>query len=434
MSEEATPIATAPAPPGGSFDVNLVRQDFPVLRRAVASGAPLAYLDNASSTQHPRAVIDAVADCYERYYANVHRGIHTLSEESTERYERSRRSVAEFLGATEASEVIFTPGTTAGINLVVRSWGDANVTADDTVLLLISEHHANIVPWHQLSQRRGCRVEFVRLDDDLQISDQAVAESLDRFRPKLFGFGAVSNVLGTEYPVARWTRMAHDHGATVLIDAAQAAPHQPIDVRDWDADFVVFSGHKVCGPSGIGVLYGKRSYLDEMPPFLGGGAMIREVTTDGFAPAELPEKFEAGTPPIAQAIGLEAAVRYLRELGLDAIHQHEQELRRIAESGLRAIPGVRLLVPGHEDRGGIVSFTVEGVHAHDVAQHLDTRGIAVRAGHHCTMPLHRAMDVKATTRASFFLYNTPEEANRFVEAVAEVRDRFGAGGRRRRRR
>ncbi len=428
----ATSAASSAAPPDWSLDAARYRGDFPILQRTVASGAPLAYLDNAASTQHPAVVIEAIDDCYRRYYANVHRGIHTLSEESTDRFERARRTIATFIGAPSPREVIFTGGTTAAINAVARSWGDQNVVTGDVILVPISEHHANIVPWHQLAERTGCRVEFLPLGDDFTIADEVVEEHLERLRPKLFAFASVSNVLGTEYPVARWTQMAHRHDAVVLVDAAQSAPHQPLDVREWFADFVAFSGHKVCGPTGIGVLYGKREWLDSMPPFLGGGAMIHRVTTDGFEPAELPEKFEAGTPPIAQAIGLEAAVNYLCEVGLDRIHAYERELCRRAEAGLRAIEGIELISPDPSRKAGIVSFTVRGVHAHDVSQHLDTRGIAVRAGHHCTMPLHHSLGLKATTRASFYFYNTPEEADRFVEAVREVRERFAPSGRRRR--
>lgn len=420
------------APTG--LDVTRYRADFPILERTASSGAPLAYLDNAASTQRPRGVIDAISDFYRNHYSNVHRGIHTLSEEATDRYEQARRFTAEFMGADSENCVIFAAGTTAAINTVARSWGDQNVGAGDVILLPISEHHANIVPWHQLAERTGCRVEFLPLGEDFTIDDEVLVEHLQRLQPKLFGFAAASNVLGGEVPIERWTKLAHDHGAVVLVDAAQAAPHYPIDVHAWDADFVAFSGHKVCGPNGIGVLYGKERLLDAMPPFLGGGAMIHRVTTDGFEPAGLPEKFEAGTPPIAEAIGLEAALRYLREIGLDKIHAHERQLGRRADAGLRSIDGVRIIGPTPENKGGIVSFAVDGVHAHDISQYLDTRGIAIRAGHHCTMPLHKSLGLAATSRASFYLYNTAEEADRLVEGVREVRKKFAPTGRRRRRR
>lgn len=424
-------MSTLSTPADPSTDLAHYRDDFPILDRTVASGAPLAFLDNAASTQRPSAVIDAMDDCYRRYYANVHRGIHTLSEESTHAYEQARAAVAKFLNAARDREVIFTAGTTAAINTVARSWGDANVSTGDVILLTIAEHHANIVPWHQLAERTGCRVEFVMIDDDYLIADDAVAAALQTHQPKLFGFVAASNTLGTEFPVQRWTRMAHDAGATVLVDAAQAAPHRAVDVDAWDADFVVFSGHKVCGPTGIGVLYGKESLLDAMPPFLGGGGMIHKVTTSGFSSAELPEKFEAGTPPIAEAIGLHAAVDYISAVGLDAIAAHEHELCIRADAGLRAIDGVRIIGPTPQHKGGIVSFHIDGVHAHDISQQLDQYGIAVRAGHHCTMPLHEHLGLSATTRASFYFYNTMDEADRLIEAVQQVRAKFTPSGRKR---
>tara|TARA_R110002049_G_scaffold72490_6_gene187379 strand:+ start:59765 stop:61021 length:1257 start_codon:yes stop_codon:yes gene_type:complete len=410
-----------------------IRDDFPILSRNAASGAPLVFLDSAASSQRPAAVIDAMSDFYASHYANVHRGIHTLSEEATDRYEQSRRTVAEFLNAASHREVIFTAGATAAVNTVSRTWGDANVGAGDVILLTIAEHHANIVPWHQLAQRTGCRIEFLPLGDDYLIQDDVVAEALGRLKPKMFAFTAASNVLGSEFPVQRWTRLGHDHGAAVLIDAAQAAPHQQIDVQQWDADFVVFSGHKLCGPSGIGVLHGKESVLDAMPPFLGGGGMILRVTTDEFEPHELPEKFEAGTPPITEAIGLAAAIEYLSKIGMPNIHAHERELCRFADGALREVDGVRIIGPDADHKVGIVSFVVDGVHAHDVSQHLDTRGIAVRAGHHCTMPLHKSLKISASTRASFYLYNTMDEAGQLVEAIKEVREKFARSGRRRRR-
>jgi len=422
---------TATVPETG-LDTNRIRSDFPILQTHAASGAPLIYLDNAASTQRPRQVIEAMSDCYLRYYSNVHRGIHTLSEEATRRYERARQTTAEFLNAASTTEIIFAAGTTAAINTVARSWGDANVTAGDTVLLCISEHHANIVPWHQLAERTGCVIRFLPIDDDFLIPDDVVADYLSRYQPKLFAFGAASNTLGTEYPVKRWTGLAHDAGAKVLVDAAQAAPHSPVNVQDWGVDFLAFSGHKVCGPTGIGVLYGRETLLDAMPPFLGGGGMIDRVTVEGFSAHALPEKFEAGTPPIVEAIGLEAAIQYLNSIGLEAIHQHERQLGRHADEGLRAIDGVRVIGPTPEHKGGINSFVVDGVHAHDVSQFLDTRGVAVRAGHHCTMPLHQAVGVSATSRASCYLYNTLEEVDHFLGAVAEVQTKFARTGRRRR--
>nr|WP_040763513.1 SufS family cysteine desulfurase [Rhodopirellula maiorica] len=408
------------------------RADFPILDRIVADEKPLAFLDNAASSQRPQAVIDVMSDCYQRYYANVHRGIHTLSEESTDRYEQARRGVASFINAAESHEVIFTAGTTAAINTVARSWGDANVKAGDTILLTIAEHHANIVPWHQLAERTGCKIEFLPLDENYTISDEVVADHLQRLRPKMFAFTAASNTLGVEFPVQRWTSMAHEYGCRVLVDAAQAAPHQTLDVQTLDVDFLAFSGHKTCGPTGIGVLYGKSELLDAMPPFLSGGGMINEVTTSGFTCAALPDKFEAGTPPIVEAIGLHAATEYLTSVGLDAIHAYEKELGSYADRGLRQIDGVRIIGPEPDLKAGIVSFVIKGVHAHDMSQTLDAYGIAVRAGHHCTMPLHKSLGLSASTRASFYFYNTFEEADRLIAAVAEIRKRFAPSGRKRR--
>lgn len=416
------------------LDPNQFRGDFPILQRKTQSGAPLAYLDNAASAQRPQAVIDAISDCYERYYANVHRGIHTLSEESTAAYEAARETTRQFIGAKSRSEVVFTAGATAAINTVARSWGDANLGPDDVVLVTMAEHHANIVPWHQLAERKGCRVEFIPVGEDYTIDEAVVSEHLQDLRPKMFAFMSSSNVLGTNFPVTTWTKIAHDVGASVLVDAAQAAPHQTVDVTEWDADFVILSGHKMCGPSGIGVLYGKEALLDAMPPFLGGGGMIDRVTTQGFSSTHLPEKFEAGTPPITEAIGLAAAMDYLQSVGLEQIKEHERLLCRAADSALREIEGVEIFGPTPDAKGGIVSFTIEGIHAHDIAQWLDTRGVAVRAGHHCAMPLHESFGKTASARASFYLYNTLDEVERLVEGVKETREKFARGGRRRRRR
>jgi cysteine desulfurase/selenocysteine lyase len=354
----------------------------------------------------------------------VHRGIHTLSEESTRAFEVARDTVAQLLNATSTAEVIFTAGTTAAINTVARSWGDTNVKAGDTILLTIAEHHANIVPWQQLAERTGCQIAFLPVDPHGQIADETLAEHLERLRPKMFAFMAVSNVLGTEFPVARWTRMAHAAEAVVLVDAAQAVPHMPVDVQDWDADFVVFSGHKICGPTGIGILYGKESVLESMPPFLGGGAMIRTVTTEGYVAGELPQKFEAGTPPIVEAIGLAAAIDYVRSIGLPAIHAYEQQLTRIAMDALSTVEGVRVFGPPSDQRAGIISFIIDDIHPHDVSQWLDIRGIAVRAGHHCAMPLHHDLGVPASCRASFYFYNTVTEAENFGLAIAEMKRKF----------
>lgn len=414
-------------------DVARLRLDFPILQRTVADGLPLAFLDNAASTQRPSAVMEAMDDCYGNHYANVHRGIHVLSEEATDLYEKARERVSQFINAYSHREVIFSAGTTASINTVARSWGNANITSEDVILLTIAEHHANIVPWQQLATRVGCRIEYLPLQEDFTISDQQVAEALEKYKPRMFAFTAASNVLGTINPVKRWTALARQAGANVLIDAAQAAPHSKLDVQNWDADFVTFSAHKLCGPTGIGVLWGKESMLDSMDPFMGGGAMISEVSITGFKPAGLPEKFEAGTPPIAEAIGLAAAIDYVDKIGLQRIHDYEQELCKAADEKLRAIDGLRVIGPTPDKKTGILSFAMDRIHAHDVAQWLDTRGIAVRAGHHCTMPLHHALAVNSTSRASFYFYNTHEEVERLAAAVKEVREKFATKGRRRRR-
>lgn len=419
------------------LDPAKLRGDFPILSQTANSGAPLVYLDNAASTQRPASVLSAMDDCYRRTYANVHRGIHTLSEAATDLYEQARRITTTFLNAEASEQVIFTAGTTAAINTVARSWGEANVVADDVILLTMMEHHANIVPWHQLAARTGCRVEFLPVGEEGFVEAGAVEAAFAKHdgKIKMFAFTAVSNVLGTINPVEQWAQIAHAHGAKVLVDAAQAAPHMPLDVQAWDPDFLVFSGHKVCGPTGIGVLYGRQADLDAMPPFLGGGAMISEVRTDGFVPAGLPEKFEAGTPPIVEAIGLAAAIDYLTGIGLERIHAHELALTKAAHERLAGHPWLRILGPRDpQHKGGIVSFEVENVHAHDVAQWMDTRGIAVRAGHHCAMPLHKACGISATARASFYLYNSLEDVNRFAEALEEVQQKFARTGRRRRRR
>ena len=411
-----------------------IRDQFPILTRKTASGAPLIFLDNAASTQRPYSVVEAMGECYGNYYANVHRGIHTLSEESTAAYENARKTIANYINAPSEREVVFTSGATASVNTVARTWGDANITSGDTILTTIVEHHANIVPWHQLAERTGCKVVFLPIKDDYTFDDSLIKDELERLQPKLFTFTAASNVLGTKTPVQQWTQWAKSNGATTLVDASQVAPHDPLNVQELGADFTVFGGHKMCGPTGIGVLHGREDLLENMPGFLGGGGMIQKVTTDGFETADLPDKFEAGTPPIAEAIGLAAAAKFLQGFGLERIAAHEHRLCEIADHGLRAIEGVNVIGPDASQKGGIVSFDIPGVHAHDIAQELDYAGVAVRAGHHCTMPLHHWLKKTATTRASFYLYNTAEEANRLLEAVEQVKKKFMRTGRRRRRR
>ncbi|HUY91460.1 MAG TPA: cysteine desulfurase [Pirellulales bacterium] len=405
------------------LDPEALRPDFPILATVLHGKVPLAYLDNAATTQRPRHVIQTLVDVYEKQYANVHRGIHWLSDQSTDLYEEAREKARAFINARYREEVLFTYGTTEGINLVARSWGDANVKAGDEILLTVMEHHSNLVPWQQLAQRTGVVLKHIPITDDgLLELDQL--PSLLGPRTKLVAVAGVSNVLGTINPVEEIIRQAHAAGAVVLVDAAQSAPHLTTDVQRLDADFLAFSGHKLMGPSGVGILYGRRELLEAMPPFLGGGSMIRRVRLDGFEPADLPAKFEAGTPPIVPAIGLGAALDYIGRIGLDAIHEHERLLTVRAHEALEAVGGVRLLGPAPDKKAGIVSFTLESVHAHDIAQLLDRQGIAIRAGHHCTMPLHKRLGVNASARASFYCYNTLAEVDRLAEALGEAKQLF----------
>lgn len=409
-----------------------LRDDFPILQQRVHGDRPLVFLDSAASSQRPRQVIDAVRDVYQRDYANVHRGIHILSERATDAYEAARIKLQQFIGAQRDHEVIFTGGTTAGINTVARAWGDANVAAGDEILLNSMEHHSNLVPWFQLAERTGAVVKHIPLTDDGRLDMHRLGEVLNE-RTKLVAVTHVSNTLGTVNPVAELAKRAHDAGAVILVDAAQSAPHLALNVEELDVDFMAFSGHKMCGPSGVGVLYGKEKLLEAMPPFLGGGSMIGQVTLDGFTSAELPAKFEAGTPPIAQAIGLAAAVGYLTDIGLERIAAHEHALVEYAYGQLSAIEGLTILGPAPQHRAGLVSFVLTQPHAHDIAQLVDQRGVAVRAGHHCCQPLHDMLGISASTRASFYLYNTIAEIDVLTEAIASVAAMFKPSGRKRRR-
>jgi len=402
--------------------VETLRADFPILGQEVREGVPLVYLDNAATSQRPRQVIDAMADCYRRDYANVHRSLHTLAERSDELFEGAREKVRALIGAETAEEVIFTSGTTAAINTVARSFGDAALRPGDEILLTEMEHHSNLVPWQQLAERSGATVRYVPVTDDARLDLDALDRLLTE-RTRLVAVSAVSNVTGVINPVEEIIRRAHDAGAAVLLDGAQSVPHMPTDVVALGCDFLAFSGHKMLGPSGVGVLYGRRELLKRMPPFLGGGSMIRRVTLDGFQPADLPQKLEAGTPPIVPAIGLGAAVDYLQSVGLDAIAEHEHRLTCRTHEVLDAIDGVRILGPSPEHKTGIVSFvfTSGRPHPHDVAQLVDRHGVAIRAGHHCAMPLHARFGLSATARASFYFYNTLEEVEKLGEALEATR-------------
>ncbi len=407
------------------MDVARLREHFPTLQRQV-HGRPLTYLDNAATTQRPREVIEAVAAFYRDHNANVHRGIHTLSEEATRLYEGARQKVARFIGAASPKEVIFTRNATEALNLVAWSWGRANLGPGDVVVLTEMEHHSNIVPWQLLALEKGFTLFFLPVREDGTLD----LDALDRLRGqrvRLVSVVHVSNVVGTINPVQELARWAHDRDALFLLDAAQSVPHLPVNVADLGCDFLAFSGHKMGGPTGIGVLWGRQDLLEEMPPFLGGGDMIREVYLDEARWNDLPWKFEAGTPNVAGAVGLGAAVDFLTEVGMEAIWAHERELVRYAYGRLQELPGVRILGPGPEARGGVLAFWIEGIHPHDLASLLDAEGIAVRAGHHCAMPLHTRLGLPASTRASFWLYNTREEVDRFIEALVRAQELFGVG-------
>lgn len=407
------------------YNVDLVRADFPILQQMHHDGVPLIYLDNAASSQKPRQVIETLDDYYRRYNANVHRGVHKLSEEATAAYERARITVRQFINAASKREVIFTRGTTEGINLVAQSWGRANLNAGDVIVSTVMEHHSNIVPWQLLAAEKGVTVKYVPLLPDGTLDLDEYVRLLRDEPVKLVAVMHVSNVLGTINPVADMARQAHEAGAVILVDGAQSVPHQQVDVQALDADFYAFSGHKMVGPTGIGVLYGKRHLLEAMPPWQGGGDMIATVRLDGSTWNDLPYKFEAGTPIIAGAIGLGAAVDYLTTLGMDKIHAHEHALTEYALERLSEVPGLTLLGPTDaRKKGGVAAFTLEGVHAHDVAQILDTRGIAVRAGHHCAMPLHEVCGATASARASFYLYNTFQEVDALIGGLYQVKETF----------
>ncbi len=404
--------------------VERLREDFPALQREVRPGVPLVYLDSTASTLKPRPVIERLADFYLHHYANIHRGIHTLAEEATEAYEQARARVARFIGAAHPEEIVFVRNATEAINLVAKSWGKAFLRSGDLVVVTEMEHHANIVPWQQLAEEKGIRLAFVPVTSEGRLDLDAYARLLAQ-GPKLVGLVHMSNVTGTVNPVADMARMAHEAGARVLVDGAQSTPHFPINVQALGVDFFAFSGHKMLGPSGIGVLYARRELLEAMPPFLGGGGMIRKVTLEGFTPAELPAKFEAGTPAIAEAVGLAAAIEYLEKVGWEAITAHERALGEYLLPRLLEIPGLRLLGPTTmDDRGTVFSFWLDAAHPHDVAQVLDHYGVAVRAGHHCAQPLHRHYGVPASTRASLYLYNTFEDLDRFLQALRHVVDMF----------
>ncbi len=392
------------------------RADFPILQREVRPGVPLIYLDSTATAQKPASVIEAMNHYYRHSNANVHRGLHVLAEEATETYEGAREKVRALLNAASTREVIFTRNATEAVNLVAYSWGRKNVRAGEMIVLTEMEHHANLVPWHMLAAETGARLEFIPVTADGRL-DLSVYPALLALQPKLVAFTHMSNVLGTINPAAEMAAQAKQAGATVLVDAAQSVPHLPVDVQALNADFVVFSAHKMCGPTGMGVLWGKEDVLEAMPPFLGGGDMIKRVHLRHFKPNSLPHKFEAGTPAIAEAAGLSAAIDYLQAIGLQTIHAHEQALTAYALERLSEVPGLTVFGPSAEHKGGVVSFVLDDIHPHDIAQVLDERGIAIRAGHHCAQPLHDRFDLPATARASFYLYTVPSEIDALVEGL-----------------
>lgn len=408
-----------------AFDVKQVRKDFPILQREIRPGVKLVYLDSTATAQKPEAVIAAMDNYYRQSNANIHRGVHALAEAATSIYEAARDKIAGFINAPFARQVIYTRNTTESINLVAHSWGRANLQKGDLVILTEMEHHSNLVPWHMLSEEKGIRLEFIPVTED-GLLDLDVYRNLLKQNPRLVAFTHMSNVLGTVNPAAEMIKLAHQVDAMTLLDAAQSIPHLGVDVQSLDADFVAFSAHKMVGPTGIGALYGKEDVLDKMPPFLGGGDMIKVVKLRSFKPNDLPYKFEAGTPAIAETAGFGAAVDYLSKLGMDNIARHEHEITEYALERLEEIPGLKLMGPLSADKkGGVASFTLDQVHPHDVAQILDGDGIAVRAGHHCAQPLHEKFGIPASTRASFYLYSTKEEVDLLVEGIYKVKRYFG---------
>lgn len=408
------------------IDWGRIRQDFPILDRKI-NGRRLAFLDSAASSQKPIQIIDAMTDIYRSCYANVHRGAYTLSQESTEAYEESRRKVARFLNAAE-EEIIFTRSATASMNLFAYGWGLNNLKPGDRVLTSVMEHHANIVPWHIIAGHTGAELGFIDITDDFRLDMDDALGLIDE-RVRVVAISGMSNVLGTMPPVTRIARAAHEVGAVVLVDGAQLVPHAPVDVQRLGADFLAFSGHKMLGPTGIGVLWGRRELLEEMEPAEGGGEMIREVRLDGSEWAEVPHKFEAGTPPFVEAIGLGAAVDYLSAIGMENVLEHDRRLTGYALERLAEVPGLTVQGPADTiDRGGAISFSLAGIHAHDVATILDQEGVAVRAGHHCAKPLLRGLGLTASARASFYVYNQTEDVDALIDALGEARRIFGLTG------
>ena len=408
------------------YDIDRIREDFPILSRKVHCDKPLVYLDNAATSQKPRSVIDALSHYYEHYNANIHRGIHALSEQASDEFEDARERVASFIGSGDPNEVIFVRNTTEALNLVAQAWGRANIRPGDEIVLSEMEHHSNLVPWQLLAQEKGANLKFFRIDDNGEI-DPGQIEDLIGERVKVVSLTHMSNVLGTINPVELAAKQAHEVGALMVVDGAQSVPHLPVDVAELGCDFLAFSGHKMLGPMGVGVLWGRAELLEAMGPFLGGGSMIREVFLDRSTWNELPWKFEAGTPDVADVIALTAAVDYLESVGMDAIRRHEMEIASYAIRALTDLDGVRIYGPQDPSRrGGVVAFNYLDIHPHDIGTIVDREGVAIRAGHHCCQPLMRRLGVAATCRASFYLYNTESETDVLVDALKQARELFGS--------
>ncbi len=406
-----------------TINIPRIREDFPVLQRQV-NGKPLIYFDNAATSQKPKVVIEATDRYYREYNANIHRGIHKLAEEATLAHEEAREKVAKFINAAHTEEIIFTRNATEAINLVAYTWGRKNLNKGDKIVLTIMEHHSNIVPWQLLAEEKSAQVEYVKIDDEGRLRQDEIQELIDE-KTKIVCVTQASNVLGTINPIKEIGRVAHRYGAKFLVDAAQAVPHMKADVKDVDSDFYAFSGHKMLGPTGIGVLHAKREHLQSMPPFLGGGEMIKEVHTTGASWKDIPYKYEAGTPNIVGGIGLGAAIDYLRKIGMDNVHDHEKEITSYALSRMSEVKG--LVTYGPKDirhRVGVVSFNLGDIHPHDLASILDEEGIAIRSGHHCAQPLMEFLNVPAMSRASFYIYNTKEEVDVFINALEKARKLF----------
>ena len=418
-------MAVEQAAPATTFDGTALRADFPMFERPHRSGKRLVFLDSAASAPKPRTVIEAVAESYAHHYANVHRGIYELSEDATARYENARRRLAGFIGAPSDREVVFVRNATEAINLVAYAWGRTNLGPGDLVLSTHMEHHANLVPWQQLCQRTGATLRWFPVTEEGRLDLSELGDLVNE-RTRLVAFAHQSNVLGTVNPVRAITARAREVGAMVLLDACQSVPHMPVDVRELDVDFLAFSGHKMLGPNGIGVLWGRRELLAAMPPFISGGSMIGVVHMSHSTWADPPQRFEAGVPMAPQAVGLAAACDYLSEVGMDRVAAHEHTLTEYALKHVGAIEGVRIVGPTEAvDRGGAVSFVVDDIHPHDLGQVLDDKGVEVRVGHHCAWPLHRKLGIVATTRASFYLYNTIEDVDALVEAIRAAQRFFG---------